>query len=185
MDEYDWEFETFDDPVLIDMLKRIKDYMLELEKGCERFLTFSGPSGIGKTHLLKRAARFINKADFYFKKQGFMSKKVIYESWDAMVPKLLDSSKDYMYDLSHCGIVIVTEFLGYEKANNYTDIQIDLGRKLLDARAEMPMLIETNKSLKDFEVMDQRIASRLKRYGSEFLKFKDTVKPYQVRTKTL
>lgn len=181
LNNFDWEFNDFGENALKIMFNKIIEYLYELEKGSERFITLSGPTEIGKTHLLKKASKFIKNSDIKFKKKTFMGRRVIFESWDETLPKLLDQTKNYLEDISNCGVFIVHEFLGFKSRNSFTDIQIELAQKVLTARAEKPMMIETNKSLRDLAEIDERVASRLKRYGSEFLEISKNIKPFHQR----
>lgn len=154
------------------MLSNAKEFINSLRYIKYYPLTYSGPTEIGKTHLLKKTVKLIKKLHLYFPHKPLSYPTVIYENWYTMMPKLLgEKGSDYLDDLTKCGVLVISEFLceNFSKENAYLILAIDKAHQVLDSREGKPTLIDTNKLLDEIQVLDVRIASRLKRNNGIFL----------------
>lgn len=166
--EFDWEFETFDDKTLVAMLSNAKEFINSLRYIKYYPLTYSGPTEIGKTHLLKKTVKLIKKLHLHFPHKPLGYPSVIYTTWYKI---MRNKEPDYLDDLEKCGVLVISEFLceNFTFENNYTTFAIDKAHMIIDSRESKPLLIDTNKLLSEIENLDVRIASRLKRNNGIFL----------------
>ncbi len=173
--KYDWKFKTFNDPTLEEMLHHAKKFVNDVRNKIYYPLTYSGPTEVGKTHILERCATLLNRMsiEYRWKHNIHTVPDVLYESWKTIVRNLFDreNGSKYMYKIRNCGVLIMTEFLSQDfvKPNDYNVVVLDFAHEVLDEREKKPILIDTNKSLGEIEHIDKRIASRLNRYGGVVL----------------
>lgn len=164
------------------MLDRAKEYVVKLLKGEYTWQTFSGPTEIGKTHLLKKVKELIYKLDIEpkYSKHGYPY--AIYLKGYEVTHKLLNDP-NFMEDIRYAGFVFIEEFMSedFSNVNNFTRIAVDKLFQVLNERQGKALFIDTNKSIEDLDAIDPRIASRLQRDGGIFTKINPKTKNYLSR----
>lgn len=164
---FDWEFETFEEKVLINLLRRVEEWLLDKNSS---ILTLSGGTGKGKTHLLKRIKKLIESLDVPHFKHRIGFPEVLMDKWYDIPGKLLKDS-EYITTIKNCGVFLLDDFLceDYSNINNYTSMALTFAYKVIDCREGKPTFITTNKIVSDIEAIDIRIADRLFREGGKFI----------------
>lgn len=193
-ENFDWKFETFNDPTLEKMLEIAKKYIQDILNKKYYTLTLSGPTEIGKTHLLLRCFKLLEKMDLYYKYTPWCRgyEQAMFFKWYEITPCLLSRSFDSkdkgrgeeLFDqITNCGCLIVEEFLGddYSNANAFNKIEIQKAHQLIDSRLGKATILDTNKLITDIEMLDVRLASRLKRNEGRFIGIKNTTPKYCTR----
>ena len=138
----------------------------------KRWLSLLGPSGVGKTHLLKQATRFLESRWRIKTQTGWRGPNVAH-----IVPAadLTDwkSAQDYArYDLIYIEDIGAGQSLE-GGAGKVTAARI---RELLQLRSGRWTLMDANLYRRDIaEALDGRIASRLRRDGSWMIEIPDEV----------
>lgn len=177
---FNWHFETFNDKTLEAMLSSAKEYVENIMAKKKITLTYSGPTGIGKTFLLERCYKLIKILDLhYIEKNG----KILFITFYDATRKMFNNDDHFIYDVKTSCIMIMPEFLrqDFKVANARTPILIDMAHEILDMRQGMCNLIDTNKTLPDIEDIDKRIADRLLRNNGKFLNINKETKPFTLR----
>jgi DNA replication protein DnaC len=174
IDKHDWKFKTFEDKALIKALAHCKSFCLDIANGDFRWLTLSGPTEVGKTHLAKKTYQLIRDNEFELNHR-FNYPYVKYICWSEMIENLFKGNlkKD---TLQYCGLLVIEDFLSYRTWNTqWQEGSLDSTYEILNLRLKKPTLIDTNKSHSEIMSLDPRIGSRLLREGSKFYEFpKDT-----------
>jgi DNA replication protein DnaC len=182
-EDFDWKFNCFNDETLIKLFKTVSEYVKGIETE-ESWLTLSGPTEIGKTHLLKKAHELLRSSRLRMK-----NKTVVYYSWPLLITALMNDNENVTNIINNCGVLIIEEFLkerfdivdGEVAFNRFNSLSTDLAHNVLNMRDMKPLLMDTNKTMKEFEKIDIRIASRLKRNKSTFLQIKRETLLYSQR----
>jgi DNA replication protein DnaC len=180
---FDWKFETFEDPTLIKMLEYAQQFVLGLE-GAPHWITFSGPTEIGKTYLLQRIYELTKGVNIKFTNKPFGAKNVIYKKWYDLTRDLFKKDGvDRFSEIEECGLLIIEEFLcdNLQSVNARDVIILDYAHQLLNSRLGKHTILDTNKTLEEIANLDVRIASRLKRGGSDFVSINKNTKLYSQR----
>ena len=163
--EEDFGFETFNDPVLKQMLLESQESIARLFDKDYRWLVFSGPTEVGKTHLIKGIRSFVQRYNESINlKEKFNYPFYMYFTWPELIEKLM--SKEITVDhLRNIGGLFIEEFLAnnYSVPNAFTIIEINKAQEVLNARMGKYTVIDTNKSINEIQKIDPRIASRLLR----------------------
>jgi len=132
-----------------------------------RWLTLSGPTEVGKTHLAKRVFKLIKDSDFNLNHR-FNYPYVKYICWSDMITKIFKGELT-LDTLQHCGLLVIEDFLSYRTWNTqWQEGSLDTTYEILNSRLLKPTFIDTNKSHKEIMRLDPRIGSRLLREGSVF-----------------
>lgn len=166
------------------MLDQVKEYIIRLSKGDYCFFTLSGKSEVGKTLLLNDIRRFVHKHsdhfDFKHKKSGDVF--IYYSTLSELVSDCLDNYK-LIDKLKKCGILFIEELFSprIEEGNKYSNLLVEKAFEILNLRSHKPVVIDTNKSIKEIEFIDVRIHSRLYRDGGVVLDLPKTLTPYLSR----
>ena len=141
------------------MLDAAKQYLIDLLDNKKYWLTFTGPTEVGKTHLLRRIFRIVRDNDFPITyKLGFPYVK--FTSLYKLVSDFLEGKVNHS-DIKHCGLLVIEEFLSGTTSTKYNEIMIEKSHEILNERLNKPTLIDTNKSISEIQNIDPRIASRL------------------------
>lgn len=177
--KFDWEFNTFNDATLIKLLDQFKAF-ISLKRNT--FFTVSGPTEIGKTHLLKKCKEYyeINIPDYTNKEFG--APIIIYTPWEKIVTNCFKND-EYLNKLEGCGVLLIEDFLSENSNNNFTNAAYEIAYKLINRRVGKLTIIDTNKSEDDIKLIDVRIHSRLFREDGKFISVKKSTTPYLERLK--
>lgn len=175
--KFDWGFKTFGDRTLETLFKRVSEFVITAPNA---MLTISGPTEVGKTHLLKKAFEFFTTFKPSNLKRNFGYPLVIYSTWENIVKDCF-SDHDYIDRLEKCGALIIEDFLSENSNNNYTIAAYEIAYKLINKRVGKFTLIDTNKSESDIEAIDVRILSRLNRSGGKIISINKNTKPFLER----
>ena len=177
---HDFNFKTFGDKTLIKMLSNVRAFCLDLKKGKYRWLTMSGPTEVGKTHLLKQVFAFLKDAQFDLPNK-FNYPYIRYYAWSDMINQLFDK-KLTLDTLKYTGLLIIEDLLSYRSFDNARgNPALDITYELLNSRLRKPTLIDTNKSHSEIMKLDARIGSRLLREGSVFYEIQPNTMNYLSR----
>lgn len=173
VEAFGWKYLAYH-PALNAVLPAVKMFCSAVLDGAtpKRWLSLLGPSGVGKTHILKQATLFLGSRWKIKTKTGHRGPNVAH-----IVPAvdLMDwkAPQDYArYDL------IFIEDIGAGQsldagAGKVTASRI---RELLQLRSGRWTLLDANLYRRDIaEALDGRIASRLKRDGSWMIEISDDV----------
>lgn len=175
---FDWKFETFNDKVLVNLLDSIIEWC-KVPNRKKAMITISGPTEVGKSHLLKRVKILFETFDCSFKKKESCP-DVLYIEWIEFTRKCLNDPS-YVDKVKGSGLVIIEDFLSdvrVDKVNNYTEIAVAKAFEVLNGRVGKPTIIDTNKSISDFQEIDKRIYSRLFRENGLFIDIPSNTIPY-------
>lgn len=148
-----------------------------------RWLTFSGPTEVGKTHLIKGIRSFIQRYNESINlKEKFNYPFYMYFTWPELIQKLM--SQEVTIDhLRNIGGLFIEEFLAnnYITLNAFTSIEISKAQEVLNARLGKYTVIDTNKSISEIQQIDPRIASRLLRDNGVVVDIPPGTKGYLTR----
>lgn len=154
-----------------------------------RWLTFSGPTEVGKTHILKQLKSFFLKHQIHPDKLSHYDEVtdnyLIYRSWYYLMEDFTKGRID-MRQIRRCGILMIEDFLSnpvhaYANPNTYVTIEISRAYEILNERQGKPTIIDTNKSINEIQNIDPRIASRLLREDSVFVDIPNKTQGYLSR----
>lgn len=172
LDSFDWRFQTFGDSILQGMKDSAIEYLILLNKKDYRFLTFTGPTEVGKTLLLNDIKRFIATHSHFFTFDyaskdiyGKCNTFIIYRTLKEHVQTTLADTKE-LANIKKCGILFIEELFNWNKLNNFNEMCIEIGFDILNSRAHKAVIIDTNKEIDELEAIDTRICSRLFRDNS-------------------
>lgn len=145
------KFETFNDPVLREMLSAAQEYASSYKNGGGGWLSFLGSSGTGKTFLATKVCRHLGGT---------------VKAWPKFMARM--RTGDYhIYDsvesLARTDGVLLLDEIGV--GNDRKDFGIDLLLQVIEARRRRPTLLTSNLSLAGLAAIDMRLSSRLLRYG--------------------
>ncbi len=179
VEAWDWRFEAYD-PGLEPVLPAVKDFCASvLNKSEPKWITLLGPSGVGKTHILTRAFRFLARFMPYI--PTATGRRIpqcahIMPSTDLNDYK---SPRDYAaYDLIY--IEDIGAGAGLDKGTG----AVLRGRvaELMQLRAFKWTMCDANMYRSEIaERVDPRIASRLKRDGSFLIEIPPNVPDFNDR----
>lgn len=175
MENHPWKFETYD-PRLAPVLPAVKQFCVDaLSRHEPYWLSLLGPSGIGKTYILRQAARFLERYDEFWRQKtptGFRTPTV------AHVEPLRDLN-DYSAIRHYADVdLLYVEDIGAGALGPKGSgaVMRDRVASLLQQRTRSWTLICANLSREKIaEHIDARIASRLKRDGSVMLELDDSI----------
>lgn len=189
--KFDWEFKTFGDPKLVNILDKVEKWCLLPNKE-KSIITLSGPTERGKTHLLKRVKYLYDEYDEIFPNRKQNYPIVSFVSWGLFTQETLDV-RNYFDKIKNSGLILIDDFLsdfyGLKKAgllnpsnfNKWHQIVISKAFDLLNVRVGKPTFITTNMTEKDIEIIDDRIHSRLFREGGVFIEIPKSLQPFLTR----
>jgi len=162
--EKSYQFQTFNEPQLESMLNEAARFDREAtENKAPRWLSFCGPSGIGKTHVATQL--FKSLEPLFHDHPSLLSgaKKII---WPRLLPRLRDGDYWLIDDIRDAHLVLLDDF-GTERP---TEFALEKLYEIIEARTRKWTILTCNLSLAQIaELMDTRIASRLLRDGSKVL----------------
>lgn len=162
-----WNFKTFKDPVLIKLLEICKSFCNDLSIKKYRWVTLSGPTELGKTHLAKQVFKFIRDNEFDLShKFNYPYVKLV--RWSDMITKIFKGELA-LDTLENCGLLVIEDLLSYRTwGTQWQEGSLDTTYEILNSRLKKPTFIDTNKSHSEIMKLDARIGSRLLREGSVF-----------------
>jgi DNA replication protein DnaC len=162
--EFDFQFETFGEKKLCEMLTAAKDFVRDMATGAApRWLSLLGLSGTGKTHLARSITRFYKaNASAYIDPQtgAHLSRRGGFIGWRKIVDHLRDGDYGIIDALCNDWFVALDD-IGAERASDFSVSKLD---QIIDARLGKWTVITCNFTREQIaEHMDVRIASRLGR----------------------
>jgi DNA replication protein DnaC len=167
VENHPWKFESYH-PALKPVLPAVKQFCVDAMSRHEPYwLSILGPSGIGKTYILRQATRFLERYDEFWRQKtatGFRTPSV------AHVEPLRDL-EDYGAIKHFAGFdLLYVEDIGAGAAMGQKGsgaVMRDRIASLLQQRTRSWTLICANLGREEIaDKIDARIASRLKRDGS-------------------
>jgi hypothetical protein len=188
VDKFKWDFNTFGDDDLEYMFTKVKQYCVRVLNGEKIWLTMSGPTEIGKTHLLNKVDDFFREYKIgrdYFDQEKARGNKPYKHLYDNLYSLVTDSLSDpqTLKRIKCSGTLAIEEVFSWKRENNFTDIQIDIAFQILNHRInnEAITIMDTNRSIQDLERIDERIASRMFRNSGVFIEMPPGTKGYLTR----
>lgn len=184
------KFKTFDDKVLVKMLEAVRAWVM-LKDSDKPMFTFSGPPEVGKSHLLKEVYRLYATYECKFKHHKFGYPEFLYIVWSELTGEALDDPKT-LSKIANAGIVFIEDFLSERyfdeddkykpiKLNPYLRLSLDFAYRVMNVRVGKATMIDTNRDLKQIEILDERVASRFTRENGIFISIPGTTKRYLSR----
>jgi DNA replication protein DnaC len=182
-DSYDWAFNTLGDPKLEKVLIAVKEFAsgwILKEQG--RWLTLSGTTGTGKTHLAKKLCACWNERGGHRIISESMTKPLqlqpaFFVKWTDFVDSQRAGEYGEMEKLKRAHYVALDD-IGTER--DPTDFAKELLYKLLNAREGKWTVITTNLTLEAIKRdLDVRVASRIVRGTNRLVQF--TIADYALR----
>ena len=180
VEAFPWRFEVYH-PELEPVLPAVKQFVSDaLNHGEKRWLSLLGPSGVGKTFILKQAFSVIERAVSFAKWQfpvqsGFRGAQIAHikparDLDDYKAPKIFAG-----YDL----LYIEDIGSGADAGGGAGKVTKSRLMELLDLRTGKWTMLDANLLRHDIErELDGRIASRLKRDGSTCIELTGAVPDY-------
>jgi DNA replication protein DnaC len=160
-------FETFHDDELIRMVDEARRFIRDVHCGDERFLTFTGQTGIGKSFCISLIKDSLKSVRFKSEKnsRSFGAPRIIHKDWSLLFDELNSKFSETIWKLKNCGLLIIEEFVNkpVSKHTGWTDLEVEKAKDVLNCRAGKATILETNKSPEEIHNYDQRIYSRLTR----------------------
>ena len=154
-DFHDWGFNTYNCPELTDLFVTVKNYADQLPKG--NWLTLTGASGIGKTHLARRLLKFWKRWHTYDGKRNRVLSPD-FCNWALFLDEMRASRPaQKIKELQYMGLLVIDDI----GAENGTEWAAEKLLMLLNARRNKPTVITSNLTLEDIANNNERIASRL------------------------
>jgi len=154
-DSHDWGFNTYNDPELTDLFVTVKNYADQLPKG--NWLTLTGPSGIGKTHLARRLLKFWKRWHTYDGKRNRVLSPD-FCNWALFLDEMRGSRPaQKIKELQDMGLLVIDDI----GAENSTEWAAEKLLMILNVRRNKPTVITSNLTLEEIANNNQRIASRL------------------------
>jgi DNA replication protein DnaC len=159
------DFKTFGDPRLELLVSECKLFILGCKEGRERIITFSGPTGIGKSYMSYLVKMEFKKFRLPQYNRRFGAPDVIHKDWNLLFDELNSNFSETIWKIKNCGLLIIEEFIGrpVSKHTGWTDLEIEKAKDVLNSRVGKATIIETNKSPSEIQAYDERIYSRLTR----------------------
>ena len=162
------------------------DFAAEMESSAPpRWLTLSGGCGAGKSHLARQTKRFWIEHAGWVRAEGKSGsyrrlRECRFISWRKFVQRQKAGEFRELVDLMDLPLLIVDDIGAEYDPTGFAKGRLD---ELLDARLGKWTFITTNLSLQEIgEQLDARIASRMKRGGSRFIK--TTAPDYNLRVRS-
>ena len=161
---WDFEFETFGEAKLSEMLGAAKDFIRDMAIAtAPRWLSFLGRSGTGKTHLARSITRFFKAEAAICIEPGTgaqLSRRGGSIGWRKVVDHLRDGDYGIIHAVCNDWFVALDD-IGAERASDFSVSKLD---QVIDARLDKWTVITCNFSQEEIaQHMDVRIASRLGR----------------------
>ena len=162
--EFDFEFETFGEKKLCEMLTAAKDFVRDMAIGAApRWLSLLGWSGTGKTHLARGISRFFKaNASVYIDPAtgAHLSRRGGFIGWRKIIDHLRDGDYEIMRAVCDDWFVALDD-IGAERASDFSVSKLD---QIVDERLGKWTVITCNFTRQQIaDHMDVRIASRLGR----------------------
>ncbi len=183
LEKFNLDFETLGDPKLEGMVAAARAFCADLlsNRG-PHWISFLGPSGIGKTHLAKKIGEFYRMQARYYRHPiagALLVRSGGYtESWRKRANDLREKNYSRFRDMQNDHLLVLDD-IGSEHESKFVISKLD---ELLDARLQKWTVITANFSLEQIsEKMDARIASRMIRNGSVVIDC--DVEDYNLRTR--
>ena len=151
--QWDWEFAKCDCPELTKLLNTVREYAENLPNS--KWLTLTGPSGIGKTHLARHLIPYWNRWHVY---NGKRCQYAYFVEWARFLDEMRGSHPaTKIKELQNVGLLVIDDI----GAENSTDWASEKLLMLLNARRNKPTIITSNLHLNEINEFSARIASRL------------------------
>ena len=186
-EKYKWQFEAYH-PSLQAVLPAVKQFVSDvLNREKPYWLSILGPSGVGKTHILKQAYRMLSRNEHLWPIQRFGAKNELLSEHMPQCAHIIPgmdlddwkAPKDYgNYDL------IYVEDIGAGAGTERGAGAVTISRvaELLQYRTGRWTLLCANKSMAQVaKDLDPRIASRLVRDGSVLIELPADVPDFHIR----
>ncbi len=152
-DYWDFKFATCECSELETLFKTVKNYANSLPS--EKWLTLTGASGIGKTHLARQLIKFWNK---WHVLQNNRCRYAHFIEWAKFLDEMRTSfGSNKIKELQDVGLLVIDDI----GAENITDWASEKLLILLNARRNKPTVITTNLRINEINETNTRIASRL------------------------
>lgn len=175
------QFDTFGEPLLQSMVAAAIDYMrafTDHPNADPHWLTFSGPSGVGKTHLATKLCEAAREVDELVNHPTLIS-PVQFKLWPDILNEMKDGDYRTRTRLRECNFLVIDD-IGSVKNSPFA---LDELYSLLAGRERKWTVITTNLTRHQIAGhLDVRIASRLTRHGSRYLDI-EGVKDYGLRNR--
>lgn len=143
------------------MLRAAAQFQLDAVKGLSpRWLSFCGPSGIGKTHL---ATMLFEHIAPMFRSHPTLLNGAIKHVWARLLPRLRDGDYWLLNDIRDANLYLLDDF-GTEKP---TDFALEKLYEIVEARNRKWTIFTCNLSVAQIaDTIDTRISSRMVRNNS-------------------
>jgi DNA replication protein DnaC len=177
----DWGFHTFNEPKLVELQAACQQFCDEIKSGYPpRWLSILGKSGTGKSHMAKKAYRWV--LDFgsaYTHETGarlfHRCKRV---DWRNAATNIRNGDWNYVDELKSVWFLFIDD-LGAEHKGGTGIVQSAL-EAIIDARMGKWTLITSNLGRQAIaDEIDPRVASRMKRVGNSIVFIKDVADYYE------
>jgi DNA replication protein DnaC len=183
--EFDFEFETFGEKKLCEMLIAAESFVSDMAIGrAPRWLSFLGQSGTGKTHLARRISKFFRTSASIFidpTTGAHLSRRGGFIGWRTVVDQLRNGDYGIM-DVVCKDWFVALDDIGAERVTDFSVSKLD---QIVDARLEKWTIITCNFTREEIaQHMDVRIASRLGR-GENVIVDNINALDYSVRPKKI
>ena len=156
---------THKDPILCDMLAAAKDFVQAMANPStkpRRWLSFTGPSGTGKTFMammIRDAAKKFHHLTY----SDTLINPILVRYWPKLITALRNGEYHWIEDLGDANVVFLDEVVvEHDPSGFVTDKLCDL----LSRRVGKWTVITSNLTLEKLQAIDNRIASRMVRDGS-------------------
>jgi hypothetical protein len=129
------------------------------------WLVLSGPTGIGKSHALRRCRRFLANHAIDFWSEGLWPSvpQIVFAVWSRVCELPKDEWDDWLYDLRRAAVVILDD-VGSEVDRFRSGEPAERLRVTLEECGAKWLAISTNAGPENWEtVFDARVCSRLNR----------------------
>lgn len=163
------KFDTFGDPELKHMFEAAQVFAASINYTEPYWLTLTGKSGIGKTHLARAVwKQWMDQNRFEVKfdkaRNRIYGNTGSYINWRELCSQLRSGDYDWIETLCREDFVILDDIGSERDPTGFIASNTDI---LLNGRLRKWTMITTNLSLKEIaDKMDTRIASRMLRDGS-------------------
>ncbi len=153
-----------DDKILMTLRTKAIDYLEAYQKKqAPRWLTLTGPSGVGKTHVGRRCWKFMSqRADW--SECRYTHKEV---SWGQLIDSLRSGDGwEVFQDMRRWPVLFLDDVFAQHDPNGFA---VDRLFNLLASRERKWTIITSNATLKQIAAVERRIADRMIRGNNSWL----------------
>ncbi len=144
-------------------VSRMAGDIVEKRQDCKRWVTLAGKSGSGKTHLARKMVDILRE-------RGWSAGKVQFWYWGKAFERIMEDSAVMDWLIKRPVLVLDDIGASYIGSDRAAQLQAAKLLELLEGRLGKWTLLTSNLWARDIaEKLDPRIASRLKRGGSEVI----------------